>query len=125
MACTDCHDPHLSTNKANLKGVTSKAVCTKCHMEYQGPFVFEHADVTEDCTNCHHPHGSPVESLLEVSEPFLCMQCHAGHRSDSHETTLSNFKNKQTYFTRCTDCHFAIHGTDIPSAHGRGSFIAR
>ena len=29
MACTDCHDPHLSTNRNNLKGVTTKALCTK------------------------------------------------------------------------------------------------
>ncbi len=124
MACTDCHDPHLSTNRKNLKGVTTKALCTRCHMEYQGPFVYEHADVTEECTNCHRPHGSPNEPLLEVSQPFLCMQCHAGHES-VQQRSLSSFEMKQAFFTRCTDCHSAIHGTDIPSAHGRGTFIAR
>ncbi len=124
MACTDCHDPHLSTNRKNLKGVTSKALCTRCHMEFQGPFVYEHADVTEECTNCHRPHGSPNEPLLEVSQPFLCMQCHTAHHSGT-SPTLSTPEFKQAFFTRCTDCHSAIHGTDIPSAHGRGTFISR
>lgn len=124
MACTDCHDPHRSTSKSNMKGITSKALCTRCHMEYQGPFVYEHADVTEECTNCHHPHGSPSEPLLEVSEPFLCMQCHAGHNSGS-SSALTSAAGKQAYYSRCTDCHSAIHGTNIPSSHGRGSFISR
>ncbi len=124
MACTDCHDPHLSTNRKNLKGVTTKALCTRCHMEYQGPFVYEHADVTEECTNCHRPHGSPNEPLLEVSQPFLCLQCHAGHSSVT-SPALSTPDHKQAFYTRCTDCHSAIHGTDIPTTHGRGTFIAR
>ncbi|TLM67354.1 MAG: DmsE family decaheme c-type cytochrome [Deltaproteobacteria bacterium] len=126
IACTDCHDPHNSNNPFNLKGVTTKAVCTRCHMEYQGPFVYEHADVTEDCGNCHNPHGSPNDNLLDVAQPFLCLQCHAGHHgSRSPQGTLNNTPMKQAFFTRCTDCHSAIHGTDTPSVHGRGTFIAR
>ena len=126
MACTDCHDPHLSTNRQNLKGVTVKALCTRCHMEYQGPFVYEHADVTEDCTNCHKAHGSPNNPLLQVSQPFLCMQCHSGHHGGaSDQGTLSSTEMKQAFYTRCTDCHNSIHGTDIPTVHGRGTFISR
>jgi DmsE family decaheme c-type cytochrome len=79
IACTDCHAPHNSTSSTNLRGMQVKAVCTRCHMEYQGPFVYEHADITEDCTNCHNPHGSPNDNLLEVSQPFLCLQCHESH----------------------------------------------
>ena len=126
IACTDCHDPHNSASPFNLKGITVKAVCTRCHMEYQGPFVYEHADVTEDCTNCHKPHGSPNNNLLTVAEPFLCLQCHAGHHGQlSTEGMLTNKAMKQALYTRCSDCHSSIHGTDVPTVHGRGSFIAR
>jgi len=126
MVCSDCHDPHGTTQDKLLKGQTIKEMCTRCHMEYQGPFVFEHADVTEDCTNCHRPHGSPNNPLLAVSQPFLCLQCHAGHHGTmSQQGTLANPEMKAAFYTRCTDCHSAIHGTDVPSGHGRGSFIAR
>jgi DmsE family decaheme c-type cytochrome len=126
MACTDCHDPHNSTNNKNLKGITTKALCTRCHMEYQGPFVYEHADVTEECTNCHRPHGSPNDPLLEVAQPFLCMQCHAGHQgARSPQGTLDNSSMKQAFYNRCTDCHSSIHGTDVPTVHGRGTFLSR
>lgn len=126
VSCVDCHNPHGSANDKQLLGATVKATCTKCHMEYQGPFVYEHADVTENCTNCHKAHGAPNEPLLQVNQPFLCLQCHAGHHgSNSDRGTLSNLDMKRAFYTRCTDCHSAIHGTDIPSTHGRGSFIAR
>ncbi len=128
VACIDCHEPHGSSQEYLLKGVTGKETCTRCHMEYQGPFVYEHADVTENCTNCHKSHGSPNDPLLTTSQPFLCMQCHAGHHgrgTQSAKGTLSTPEMKAAFYSRCTDCHSSIHGTDIPSGHGRGSFIAR
>ena len=130
MACTDCHNPHGTANDRLLKGSTVKETCTRCHMEKQGPFVFEHADVSEDCTNCHTPHGSPNNMLMKVNQPFLCMQCHAGHNDDHHPGLLDDPRTpddnfKQVFYNRCTDCHSAIHGTDIPSSKGKGSFIAR
>ncbi len=126
VMCTDCHNPHGTTQDKSLLGNTVKDTCTRCHMEYQGPFVYEHADVTEDCINCHESHGSPNDGLLQVSEPFLCMQCHSGHFGEqSPQGSLDNSSMKQAFYSRCTDCHSAIHGTDIPSSHGRGTFIAR
>lgn len=124
MVCSDCHNPHGTTTDFDLIGMTVKETCTSCHMEKQGPFVFEHADVTSDCTNCHRPHGSPNNPLLSVSQPFLCMQCHTGHL-DSHRPVLENLDVKSGFYNRCTDCHSAIHGTNIPSAKGRGTFLTR
>lgn len=111
MVCTDCHDPHGTTQEKLLLGNTPKETCTRCHMEKQGPFVFEHADVTENCTNCHTPHGSVNNHLLNAAMPFLCLQCHAGH-SGSVSTTSGS---KELFANRCTDCHSQIHGTDIPA----------
>lgn len=128
IACIDCHDPHGTSQEYLLKGQTVKETCTRCHMEYQGPFIYEHADVTETCTHCHTSHGSPNDPLLTTNQPFLCMQCHAGHHgrgTQSVRGTLSTGEMKAAFYSRCTDCHSSIHGTDIPSGHGRGSFISR
>jgi len=130
MGCSDCHNPHGSGQDHLLKGTDIKEVCTRCHMEFQGPFVYEHADVTEDCTNCHRPHGSPNDNLLSVAQPFLCLQCHSGHQDGHHQALATNPADpgasfKPAFYTRCTDCHSLIHGSDIPSGKGKGSFIAR
>ena len=54
------------------------AVCYKCHVDKQGPFVYEHVPVkTEGCSSCHTPHGSTNPRLLKVSlVNMLCLQCH-------------------------------------------------
>jgi DmsE family decaheme c-type cytochrome len=124
MACTDCHNPHGSAADFDLQGITVKETCTRCHMEMQGPFIYEHADLNNECSNCHSPHGSPNNPLLNVSQPFLCLQCHTGHL-DSHRPTLGSSAFKGGFYNRCTDCHSAIHGSNVPSAKGRGTLLAR
>jgi DmsE family decaheme c-type cytochrome len=117
MSCVDCHEPHGSTQDKLLRGTSSKDTCTRCHMEKQGPFVYEHADVSENCANCHAPHGSANSYLLNAAMPFLCMQCHGGH-------TISTAPGvKQLFANRCTDCHSRIHGSDIPSSGAIGGSL--
>ena len=118
--CTDCHDPHGTMNEGLLREDTLKETCTRCHGDLEGPFAFEHADLSEDCSVCHTPHGSVNDKLLVVSQPFLCLQCHGGHRTSS---ASFNLETKGAYYTRCTDCHSQIHGTDLPSTSGKGMFI--
>jgi len=117
MACVDCHEVHGSTQDKLLKGNSPKETCTKCHMEKQGPFAFEHGDLTENCGNCHTPHGSVNTHLLNAALPFLCLQCHTGHLASTTPGL------KQLFTNRCTDCHSQIHGTDTPSpaVTGRGT----
>jgi DmsE family decaheme c-type cytochrome len=116
--CTDCHDSHGTINDKSLRRSTIREVCTQCHAEKEGPFIFEHAENSEDCNSCHNPHGSINNNLLVVRVPFLCLQCHEGHRTAS----TSPSETKAAYYTNCTDCHSQIHGTDIPSASGTGRF---
>jgi len=118
--CTDCHDAHGTTNDKLLRKSTVKETCTHCHAEKEGPFIFEHAEITEDCQTCHSPHGSVNNNLLHIRVPFLCLQCHSGHRTS---TAASQEERKGAYYTQCTDCHSQIHGTDIPSASGKGRFV--
>jgi DmsE family decaheme c-type cytochrome len=75
MSCEDCHNPHgeLVTDER------TNDLCLTCHSRYQGPFVFAHAPVEEDCTICHDAHGSVANNMLVQNEPFLCLQCHEGH----------------------------------------------
>jgi DmsE family decaheme c-type cytochrome len=114
--CTDCHEPHGTITENLLREDTIKETCIKCHSEKAGPFVFEHADNGDDCIRCHRSHGSVNNNLLIVKEPFLCLQCHATHR-------LSTADAVSARHTRCTDCHSQIHGTDLPSTSGSGTFL--
>lgn len=113
--CTDCHEPHGTSSPRMLRAETVRATCLRCHGEKGGPYVYEHAENTEDCLGCHANHGSPNNYLLNVKVPFLCLQCHEGHSTDTAEA-------RQAHFTRCTDCHSQIHGTDVPGAGGEGTF---
>jgi len=115
--CNNCHNPHGVVGEKLTRGGTIRETCTKCHAEFRGPYTYEHADLTEDCLECHRNHGSPNSSLLVADEPFLCMQCHSGHRTSAG----TSVEAKVTFYTRCTDCHSRIHGTDLPSpSTGRG-----
>ena len=114
--CTDCHDPHGGGGEKNLRRETVKATCTQCHPEKEGPFLYEHADLTEDCRTCHTPHGSVNNNLLVLREPYLCLQCHPTHRL----TGTTTAEAKQARYTRCSDCHSQIHGSDLPSPSGTG-----
>jgi len=116
--CTDCHDPHGTVTEKLLRKATLKDTCVQCHSDKEGPFLFEHADNMDDCRNCHNAHGSVNNNLLTVQVPFLCLQCHTGHRTDS----MAAAEAKGAFYTRCTDCHSQIHGSDLPSASGTGRF---
>lgn len=125
LFCTDCHDPHGSIAVRNLRKDTIKETCGLCHAEKEGPFVYEHADVTENCLTCHNSHGSPNNNLLVTRVPFLCLQCHQGHPPNNPFTPgdpIANEEWKAHIYTRCTDCHPTIHGTDVPSRGGTGRF---
>jgi DmsE family decaheme c-type cytochrome len=115
--CSDCHEPHGSSNPSNLRGITQKETCGRCHPEKVGPFLFEHGDVTEECTNCHNQHGSVNNNLLKLRGPFLCKQCHPEHRIGNDDLAP-----KAMSFTRCTDCHSMVHGSDTPGVNTGGAF---
>src|ERR1035438_6882118 len=81
IKCSDCHDVHGTFLANNVKSTADQNwICTKCHTETRGPFVYEHAAVkAEGCMGCHTPHGSQNPRLLNMPaiNP-LCNQCHSG-----------------------------------------------
>lgn len=111
MNCATCHEPHGSRNEKECKGFDEKELCLSCHGEKIGPFTYEHADLTEDCSTCHVSHGSPFGQLLRIGETFLCLECHSGH-TDKHDYDSPPAGMKQAFYTRCTNCHSQVHGTD-------------
>jgi DmsE family decaheme c-type cytochrome len=117
MTCSDCHDPHGTFEKKNLKSAADQnQVCMKCHADAAGPFVYEHPPIkTEGCTSCHSPHGSQNPRMLTRSNVNqLCMQCHTASANFTAPGTPS-FHNQANQYQACTVCHTQIHGSNASS----------
>jgi DmsE family decaheme c-type cytochrome len=115
VKCTDCHDAHGTFGANNIKSTADmNAVCTKCHAETRGPFVFEHATVKgEGCLGCHTPHGSQNPRLLNVANiNQLCNQCH----SPVSASTVHGMNAGSAERQPCINCHTMIHGSNINPA---------
>lgn len=143
LDCASCHDVHGAT-RAGLKSATGRVndLCSTCHLDKEGPHVFEHPPVVEDCSSCHQPHGAVANNLLVANEPMLCLQCHEFHfhagyqASESHEVDVGGveYDNENgirgfniAFTTKCTQCHTKVHGTDLPSqaVPGQGQGLVR
>ncbi len=115
MVCGDCHDAH-GQREGNLRAESLNLLCYKCHADKQGPFVFEHPPVTENCAYCHQPHGTVANNLLRQPPTFLCLRCHTGHRQHHSFVSVNgaaNQANQKGFYTDCTQCHTQIHGSDL------------
>lgn len=120
MECSSCHNTHGSTNVKLLKvGTTVDESCASCHAEKRGPYLWEHAPVSNSCVTCHDPHGSNNNRMLVAKETFLCQRCHVTSR---HPPTvydgylLNNSANgNKIYAKGCVNCHQAIHGSNHPN----------
>jgi DmsE family decaheme c-type cytochrome len=115
LKCSDCHNVHGSELSAFKDAPTSRELCLRCHQQYRGPFVQEHQPVSDDCATCHKPHGSMEENLLTMSEPFLCQRCHVTVHNPHVPPVLTpaaQLGNQALMFSRCTVCHFNVHGSE-------------
>jgi len=139
MACSDCHNTHGSNGPKMLIKNSVNATCFTCHAEKRGPFVHNHAPVTEDCGICHNPHGTVADSMLKTRPPFLCQQCHdttshignvpgiasnvVTNKTIGGVTTPSSAANNfnannsvgNTQGRACLNCHTQIHGSNSPA----------
>jgi len=112
VVCTDCHNPHGSYAETLLKKATVNETCFQCHADKRGPFLWEHAPVTESCLNCHDPHGSFNANMLKVSRPRLCQRCH--NAATRHPANPRNPMQMQAINSGCVNCHSQIHGSNSP-----------
>ena len=115
VKCSDCHDVHGTFGNNNLRSTADQnLICTKCHTETRGPFVYEHAAVkAEGCLGCHTPHGSQNARLLNMPNiNTLCNQCH----SPVAAGTVHAMSAGSSELTPCTSCHTYIHGSNMNQA---------
>ena len=130
MQCASCHNVHAATESMLKTRRRSNDLCYTCHQAQEGPFIFEHEPVQEDCSICHKPHGSVADNLLVANEPMLCLQCHefhfhAGYRSsDAAHVDVGGLERENpfgppgfniAFTTSCTQCHARVHGSDTPA----------
>ena len=141
MSCAGCHDPHAATEFQLNTQMRLNDLCYTCHQGKEGPFVFEHTPVVEDCSLCHTAHGAIPNNLLTVNEPTLCLQCHelhfhaglvspdgptdVGGREFENPNGANSFNVAMT--TKCTQCHSQVHGSDLAtqSVPGAGYGLVR
>ena len=102
--CMDCHDPHQSDNKSQLKGAGAE-LCYMCHEKSKMDRTFSHQPIAEGkCLSCHDPHQSDNKFMLKAEGVNLCMTCH----------NKAEFTGKSVHAPvaagDCSACH-APHGS--------------
>jgi len=115
VRCSDCHNTHGGFIGKQLRSAAARdSVCFTCHVDKQGPFVFEHQPIkTEGCVTCHSPHGSPNPRLIKTSNlNILCLKCHTASTFSGASGT-PDFHNQAAQYQSCTICHAAIHGSNF------------
>ena len=116
VQCNDCHNPHGTGTVRQVRSLPSgDFICYKCHVDKQGPFVYEHVPVkTEGCTSCHSPHGSTNPRLLNVMPVnMLCLQCHTFSSTLTAGGPIGPAHNQSAKYQACTMCHTQIHGSNF------------
>lgn len=121
VSCSDCHNVHGSAGPKLMKRDSVVETCYTCHMEKRGPFVHDHRPVSDDCTNCHMPHGTTADNLLKARPPLVCYQCHSGHGTPGVAGIAPGITNSAKANTNieqargCLNCHTEIHGSNNPN----------
>lgn len=124
IMCTDCHNPHGSVTESLLASNYINEKCWECHAEKRGPYLWDHAPVSEECVTCHTPHGSTHSKLLVSKAPFICQRCHSNSRhpgtlyalsTDEAGESVYNVRNNRIFYRSCLNCHVMIHGSNHPS----------
>ncbi len=103
--CDTCHDgdgenhPEADGKEFELSSPLPE-LCYDCHDE-KNTQKYVHDPVDEgDCTECHSPHASPNEFMLEEwPQVNLCETC---HDSEMWETKVKHGALKEG---KCTECH--------------------
>jgi len=119
--CSQCHNPHGSTEAAMLLQPQA-SLCSTCHADVAEKIAAAtvgHSVVTADraCMNCHTPHESAVDHLLREDAIKLCLSCHEQEVQRADGSIVGAMSSLATQHTSlhdpindgCADCH-DVHG---------------
>jgi DmsE family decaheme c-type cytochrome len=132
IKCSDCHNPHGALSPAMVKNESVNQLCTTCHADKRGPYMWEHPPVEQNCLTCHNSHGSSHNRLLSEKVPNICQDCHDWSRHPGtfydgsqgwQRSPAQGGPNTRFIARSCTNCHNAIHGSNAPA--NRGQFFTR
>jgi DmsE family decaheme c-type cytochrome len=109
MGCLSCHGPHGEEGSLEASSDETE-LCTSCHVEVAGPWIYEHDALFDGCTSCHAPHGSPNPKMLVMTGNALCLQCHveAAYPDVGGAGHAAYLGSGAT----CWQCHFEVHGSN-------------
>ncbi len=97
--CTDCHNPHASSNDRLLVEPVPE-LCWGCHEQSQAVVSVHPPYEDGECTQCHNPHGTDTKPNLVQSLPNLCFECH-----DDIQEKVEQENPHPPAEESCTDCH--------------------
>ncbi len=94
--CEFCHD----INSVGRMIIDEPDLCYQCHEDFSDLYSFTHGPVEGGfCTECHNPHSSKENNLLNDKVNNLCFYCH-------NIGELSEFDmHREGDDFLCTDCH--------------------
>jgi len=114
ITCSDCHDVHGTFLANNVKSTADQnAICTKCHTEVRGPFVYEHVAVKAEGVGMPHSARFPERAPAEHAGHQPALQPVPQRRSCQHGSR--NGRGSSETIT-CTNCHTYIHGSNMNAA---------
>ena len=119
MDCTACHNPHNSPAASLLVEKEPKNLCLGCHGEIQQTIseaAVQHDAVIDDaaCLNCHNPHASDIQHLLNQLPFDLCVSCHSNDQPETDGRVRTNFSQlleENPYH------HGPVEGKDCSACH--------
>lgn len=123
-SCSNCHNPHSSNTKYQLKDAPP-ALCFTCHDSISAELekslhVHKAVEIDNTCLNCHSPHGSSIEKNLRSTSFELCLGCHNKPKNNNKEglTNMQKLLEEQQDWhgpikdKNCTGCH-QPHSSDL------------
>ena len=107
--CFNCHEGEESSHPIKQGSEftlpeESPSLCYTCHDDLITTEITKsvHPPFEEDCLDCHNPHSSDNDNLMEETVPDLCYFCHDDPNELENVSSIHNAINLEK---KCMNCH--------------------